>query len=546
MTESSRAGVVEVSTLSGSGSGWIYRVDSNGRAWILTNERVVEGYEEVTVRLDRSDETKTGTVKGTDWQSDLAVVTMCCDVTWVALPTAASGELQTGSTVVVLGYPGGSLGPDISATTGIVSSYGFEQTQNAWLVQTDAAVNPGKSGGPMLDAQGRVIGVVAFNRDPLFSENIGFAISMQTVNEKLQILEAGGSPRPTPTPQPNRTPTPGDDKGITGTLSYRPSDRSFGCASDPNHATVISDNTIDSAAFLRFEVPDTPNWSLGFVYHDPEGSSNTQTATFIYGDRRGQAYVRHWVRSRGVYEHGPITTRIPTGVLKQRAGQVNELAFRTSSGGTYLRLNDVVVINVPAAELHRLRGWSTVCVGLNADETQRYSIKYTNLRTRFFREGVSGSLTHRDDQFCPSRLSNPAFLASNATNVWAILDFVVPDVDEWTLGFVYHDDAASSSNTYVQRLIDRNYATHRLIAEFWPEFAAIESNFPRLVPGEVYTIEFETSDGGTTLRLDGDPVLVVAGSELIRRRGSASLCVGFSWFDDPYTLRYSNLWAWTQ
>ena len=166
MTAESRASVVEILTRTGSGTGWFYRVDNSGKAWILTNEHVIRGSRTVTVRLQDGSGTRTGTVTGLDEIRDLAVVTICCNPRWKALPSVATSAINVGSDVAILGFPGGRIGPGLSVTTGVISSFGFHDESRAWIIQTDAAVNPGNSGGPLLNAIGQVIGIVSARHDP--------------------------------------------------------------------------------------------------------------------------------------------------------------------------------------------------------------------------------------------------------------------------------------------------------------------------------------------------------------------------------------------
>ena len=268
MTELARDSVVEIRTVLASGTGWIYRVDGNGKAWILTNEHVIRGARTVTVRLSGSGGTRTGTVVGQDGIRDLAVLTICCNRSWEALPTVSATALRAGSDVVALGFPSFRVGNELSVTTGVVSSYGFHDESRSWIIQTDAALNPGNSGGPLLNEQGQVIGVVSARVDPARGENIGFAISMRTVELELDYLERGrtvlASPTPRPTRIPTRVPTAVPSTGTSGVLMSDPDDGLIDCSRNRHSTTMISDDTIDSAAYLRFEVPNVRQWSIGF------------------------------------------------------------------------------------------------------------------------------------------------------------------------------------------------------------------------------------------------------------------------------------------
>lgn len=558
MTELARDSVVEISTSQGTGTGWIYRVDGNGKAWILTSEHVVRGEQTVTVRLSGNGGIRAGSLVGVDDIRDLAVLTICCKSSWRALPTASATTVRIGSGVVALGFPDDRVGLDLSVTTGVVSSFGFHDESRAWLIQTDAALNPGSSGGPLLNAQGQVIGVVSARVDPAQGENIGFAIAMRTVEEELDYLEVRATVMVSPTPLPTRTPTRVPTRvptavpstGSSGVIHQDPDDGKIGCSRNRNSPTVISDDTIDSAAFVRFEVPDVRQWSIGFVYHDPL-TENTDSVTIIWSEGPNDIFARHWVRSHGRYVHEPPSERIQRNVLRTGRGRWNELTFRTSADGSFLRLNDETVIEVPTSQLIRLDGWSELCVGFHSEEDVPYSIRYTDLRTRFAREGASGSIAHReiDDGFieCHEGPNESGYLARSATNAWAVLDFTVPSVDRWSFGFVYHSSGGSNSRTYFSDLGSGVYVEHVNNVDGEIEQGTdryISSRLLKVAPAK-NRLEFETTDQGSWIILNGERVLEIDKHELNRRAGTMRLCVGlYDGENQAYTVHFSDLWAW--
>ncbi len=154
----------------GVGSGVIF--DASG--WILTNRHVVSGSSNITVELSDGRHF-TGQTYGIDTLTDLAIVKV--DAT--DLPTAPFGdsdELKIGQLVIAIGNPLGEF--QNSVTSGIVSATGrsiqVEGGRLNNLIQTDAAINQGNSGGPLLDAAGNIIGI---NTAIASSANgIGFAI----------------------------------------------------------------------------------------------------------------------------------------------------------------------------------------------------------------------------------------------------------------------------------------------------------------------------------------------------------------------------------
>src|SRR6185503_16893577 len=142
----------------GIGSGVI--VDARG--YILTNNHVVEGADSLKVVL-QDDRELTAQVVGTDPKTDLAVIKVKLDgAEAFSLQPAAIGnsdQLEVGEWVMAVGSPFG-LKQTVSA--GIVSAVGRGHmgiTDYEDFIQTDAAVNPGNSGGPLVDLEGRVVGI---------------------------------------------------------------------------------------------------------------------------------------------------------------------------------------------------------------------------------------------------------------------------------------------------------------------------------------------------------------------------------------------------
>jgi S1-C subfamily serine protease len=192
-------GVVSIRTTADQGSGWVY----SGDGYIVTNDHVVNG--ETTVEVDFASGLKTsGKVVGTDAYSDLAVIKV--DVAASELHPLSMGDsatVQVGQTVIAIGNPFGLSG---TMTTGIISALGRSlssntQTQSsgtfstADIIQTDAALNPGNSGGPLLDLNGQVIGInseiqttSSTTTGQPVNSGIGFAISINTIKRVVPSL----------------------------------------------------------------------------------------------------------------------------------------------------------------------------------------------------------------------------------------------------------------------------------------------------------------------------------------------------------------------
>lgn len=174
----------------GAGSGFI--VDKEG--YILTNEHVIHGAEEIKITLSDGREF-TGKVIGSDITSDMAIVKIAAN----NLPVVELGdsdELRVGEIVIAIGNP---YGLEKTVTMGVVSakgrniSAGTEDHEYRNLIQTDTAINPGNSGGPLLNTKGEVIGI---NTAIIpYAQGIGFAIPINVAKRNLDDLITLGKVR---------------------------------------------------------------------------------------------------------------------------------------------------------------------------------------------------------------------------------------------------------------------------------------------------------------------------------------------------------------
>ena len=149
LTRLARPSVVKVNSRTGSGSGWIYEVHGE-TARILTNDHVVPGIRSsVEIEFDDGKPSVIGEVIDTHRSYDLAVVEICCHPDYRALPLAVPGDIEVGADVAAFGFPDRrGVTESMSVSVGIISTYDYSDSYGIWIVQTDAAVNPGNSGGP--------------------------------------------------------------------------------------------------------------------------------------------------------------------------------------------------------------------------------------------------------------------------------------------------------------------------------------------------------------------------------------------------------------
>ena len=173
------------------GSGFVY--DASGH--IITNAHVVDGAKSITVRF-QDGRTAKATLVGTDNSTDVAVIKV--DVPASALhplTLGSSAGVQPGEEVIAIGSPFGLPG---TMTSGIVSAVDRTiQAPNRYsisgAIQTDAPINHGNSGGPLLDANGDVIGINAqIESDSGGNDGVGFAIPINAAKTVASTLVAGG------------------------------------------------------------------------------------------------------------------------------------------------------------------------------------------------------------------------------------------------------------------------------------------------------------------------------------------------------------------
>ncbi|MRH43673.1 PDZ domain-containing protein [Aquibacillus halophilus] len=187
------------SDAAGTGSGVIYKKE-NGYAYVVTNNHVVEGANEVEVILTNGDHVE-AEVLGVDQLTDLAVLKIDGSKVTQVATLGSSDSLTVGETAIAIGNP---LGTEFagSVTKGIIS--GLERSvevdlnsdgQPDWtteVIQTDAAINPGNSGGALINDRGELIGINSMKIAQAAVEGIGFAIPVDSAKPIIDQLETTG------------------------------------------------------------------------------------------------------------------------------------------------------------------------------------------------------------------------------------------------------------------------------------------------------------------------------------------------------------------
>ena len=195
-----RQSVVEIKTETITNGGWLGNYVAEGAGsgviisadgYIVTNNHVISGAESITVRLSDGREFSAALI-GTDAKTDIAVI----KISATGLTPAVFGDsskLVVGENAIAVGNPLGELGGTV--TSGIISALDRDiiiDGETMSLLQTDAAVNPGNSGGGLFNLYGELIGVVNAKSGGLNVEGLGFAIPSNTAKAIINDLTAYG------------------------------------------------------------------------------------------------------------------------------------------------------------------------------------------------------------------------------------------------------------------------------------------------------------------------------------------------------------------
>lgn len=183
--------------LSGTGSGFVYKVDEK-YTYIMTNHHVVDGGNKWTI-INSDDVEIEGTVLGSDEYLDLAVIRIEKTDNMPAVAIGNVDEISLGDQVFTVGSPVGYEYRG-TITNGIISGkdrlveVSISGNGDDWVmevIQTNAAVNPGNSGGPLVNAEGEVIGVISLKLVEDSIEGMGFAIPIDYAMSHIDVLESG-------------------------------------------------------------------------------------------------------------------------------------------------------------------------------------------------------------------------------------------------------------------------------------------------------------------------------------------------------------------
>jgi len=186
--------VYKSGTLTGSGSGFIYKKDAK-YGYIMTNYHVIDGATSVKIKLT-SEEIIDGEILGGDKYMDIAIIRIDKEFVISVAKIGSTNNLKPGETVFAIGTPVGDEYFN-SVTGGYISGLNRKiavtvETKNDWVqdvLQIDVAINPGNSGGPLFNFNGEVIGVTSLKLVNSQIEGMGFAIKIEDAMKHIESFE---------------------------------------------------------------------------------------------------------------------------------------------------------------------------------------------------------------------------------------------------------------------------------------------------------------------------------------------------------------------
>ena len=184
-------GIVRIETDLASGTGIIYETTSRDSALVITNYHVVEGANRIDILVEDLGWHQAKVLAYTDFE-DIALLEICCgDFQPVTFRRDYGFSVKPGTEVIAIGYPLGIPGPP-TVTRGIVSAKRVDLDYGrTWLIQTDAPLNPGNSGGPLMLRTGEVVGVNTYKYSDDgaggSAEGLGFAVVEDTIHWLMDV-----------------------------------------------------------------------------------------------------------------------------------------------------------------------------------------------------------------------------------------------------------------------------------------------------------------------------------------------------------------------
>ena len=440
VVERTRAGVVRIAGTSGSGSGFV--VDSAG--YILTNAHVVGGAGRFTVVLSNGIGL-TSSVVASDAARDIALLKVDTTRQLTVLPLAT--EAREGDEVVALGYPL-DLEGGMTVTRGIVSA--FRTLGGVTHIQTDAALNPGNSGGPLLNIKGEVVGMNSRGRREIpgrdyDAQGIGFAIRYDVLSSRLSVMISGASSdrtTPTRTPTPRATPSQSVFGPVSGSLEH-----------DTNRFAPFNSNTdfVDFVAEATFRTPQSivgDSWTAGFVMR----ADRTRAHAVAIGHFSGNWYHSSIPEGGDGYE---LVQRNSSSNIRMALNAENHVRMVAQGERGWLFINGVYEVEL---DLSGLTASGNVTLYALADEGTA-STRFAGFTVRALRKAYGprdGTIDHDPDDGHIDTHRTSTSLADGIIEARLFNPYSTRDGD-WSSGFLFRH---SDTNEFHAVVIDDNGRWH--------------------------------------------------------------------------------------
>ena len=412
-------------------------VESSGRAVVVTNHHVIASRGSLRVLVNDND-SYTATLLGSDADKDLAVLSICCSPGFRAASFGDASSLPIGTQVFAMGYP--LSVSKVSVTSGIVSRtylYG-----NRWVVQTDAAINSGNSGGPLFTMDGKVIGINTFvireANSGLSVEGFGFAVSAVTVTASLPAMRAGRRDGPAPTPTPTYRFSSGGFGPMDGSMPHDDDDGLI----KVNRSEVFLDTVHAVATFRNPYSRLVGGWDYGFLFRYSE--ANTFHAVVVTSDGRWL----HFLREGEGHETETLDSGQVSG-LRTGAQDSNELHIVVTEDIGWLFVNGEFISHLDLSD-GPLSGDVAVITGYyHGNEVNGYSTVFQGFTVREpeFVGDESGELRHDNDGFIKQ-----FEMRTDVTDFIAAATFTNPyprSVGSWDYGIGFRDSGLNSFHAVV-------------------------------------------------------------------------------------------------
>ena len=422
-------GVVQIITPDGgTGSGFI--ISSNGR--VITNEHVVGSYRRVTVRIPGAGSLD-GRVLGVDAIADLAIVDIDGGGGFTVLDMGDSDDISIGEEVVAVGYPiSDMLGESPTITRGVASS--VRKSGGVEYIQTDAAVNPGNSGGPLFNGAGEVIGVNTFViRDIGWEggdmQGINLAVSINEVKKRLASLSAGESAGVTPTPAPTAAPAP--QPRVSSGSFYLESAELRHDDDESIEAITAFTNVRNFDIDANFHVPyssSVGDWSVGFSFRR-ESNGN---ASFVVITNDGRYF--HYERNGG--ESAIVDEALVTDWADWNAdiGEENNVSLTVIESRGWLFINHALFADLDLSGSSERGGLQAITGFFEGDEAIGRSTKIDTLFADAIERihGPSSGALSKDSANIAARRANVSIRFG-----YASAEFRTPDdMESWSAGLM--------------------------------------------------------------------------------------------------------------